>query len=80
MTETAKLKKKIIKKSLFCFNNNGTRKIKDLQKHANKEIPVTHQSDNTKHNTKLFQFIPWSNFIKGFQNFSPGIVDKVLTD
>ena len=52
-------------------------KIKDSQKHPNKEIQVTLQSDNTKH--KPFQFIPWSNFIERFQNLSPGIGARVLS-
>ena len=58
MTESEKLKK-TSQKSLFkiCFNKSGTRKIKDLQKHPNKEIYLTLQSDNTKH--KPFEFIPW---------------------
>ena len=63
---------------IFCFNNIGTRKIKDLQKHSNKEIDVTLQSDNTTQ--KPFQFISWSNFIEWFQNLSPGIRGKVWTD
>ena len=63
---------------IFCFNNSGTRNIKDLQKHSNKEIYVTLQSDNTTH--KPFQFISWSNFIEWFQNLSPGVGGKVLTD
>ena len=47
-------------------------------KFRNSEIHVNLQSDNTKH--KPFQFIPWSNFIEGFQNLSPDIGGKVLTD
>ena len=54
------LKCKILEKSsqkslfkIFCFNNSGTRKMKDLQKHSNKEIHVALQSDNTKR--KYFQ-------------------------
>ena len=79
MTESAKLKKtqKFLFK-IFCFNNSGTRKIKDLQKNSNKEIHVTLQRDNTKN--KPLQFIPWSKFIEGFRTLSPGIGDKVLTD
>ena len=61
---------------IFCFNNSGTRKIKNLQNFPNTEIHVTLQSDNTKH--KPFQFISWSNFI-GFQNLSPGFGGKVST-
>ena len=79
MTESAKLKK-CSQKSLFknfSFNNSGTREIQDFHKHSNsnKEIHVTLQSGNTKH--KPFQFIPLSNFIKGSQNLSPSIGDKV---
>ena len=50
----------------------------EFQKQSNKEIHITLQSNNSKH--KPFQFIPWSNFIEGFQNPSSGIGDKVLTD
>ena len=58
MTEIAKLEKKLLKSlfKIFCFNNSGTGKIKDLQKHSTKEIHVTFQSGNTKY--KPFQFIP----------------------
>ena len=73
--------KKAFQKSLFkifSFNNNGTRKIKDLQNHSNKEIHVTLQFDNTKH--KPFEMMPWSNFIERFQNLSPGTGGNVLTD
>ena len=79
MTESAKLKK-TSQKSLFkiSFNNSCTRNINGLQKHSSKEIHVTLQSDSTKH--KTFQFIPWSNFIEEFQNLSPGIGGKVVTD
>ena len=63
---------------IFCFTNSGIRKIKELQKHYNKEIHVSLQSDYTKH--KPFQFIPWSDFIEGSQNLSPGTGGKVLTD
>ena len=76
MTEKAKLKntsqKYLLK--IFCFNTSVTRKIKNLQKHSSKEIHVTLQSDNFKH--KPFQFIPWSNFIEGFQNHNPGAEAK----
>ena len=80
MTESAKLKNNFQKSlfKIFCFNNSGIRKIKHLQKNSNKRIHVILQSENTKH--KLFQFIPWSNFLDGFQNLSPGIGGKVLTD
>ena len=80
MNEGAKLKKKVSQESLFkifCFNNSGTRKIKNLQKHYNKRNSCTLHSENIKHTP--FQFIPWPNFI-GFQNLSPGIGGKVLTD
>ena len=79
MTESVKLKKNSQKSlfEIFCFKNSDTRKIKDLQKHSNKEIHVTLQSENIK--DKFFQFIPWSNFI-GFQNLISGIGSKVLTD
>ena len=79
MTESVKLKKNSQKSlfEIFCFKNSDTRKIMDLQKHSNKEIHVTLQSENIKH--KFFQFIPWSNFI-GFQNLISGIGSKVLTD
>ena len=82
MTESPRLEKKLLKNTflfkIFWFNNSGTREIKDLQKHSNKETHVTLQSDNTKH--KSFQFIPWPNFIEEFQNLSSGIGGKVLTD
>ena len=54
-------------------------KIKELQHFPNKEIQVTLQYDHTKH--RPFQFISRSNFAEeGFQNLSPGISTKVLTD
>ena len=70
MTESGKFKKKTSLKSLFkilCFNNSGTRKIKDLLKHSVKEIYVTIQSDKHKTQTlsvysmvKLYRRIPES--------------------
>ena len=80
MTQKLKLKKNS-RKSLFkihCCSNSGARKIQDLQKHSSKKIHVTLQPDYSKH--KPFQFIPRSNVIEGFQNLSPGIGDKVLSD
>ena len=79
MIESAK--KKACQKSIFkifCFNNSGTRKIKDLQKDSSNKTRVNLQSDNTKH--KHFQFIPWSNFIDRLQILSPGIGGKVLIE
>ena len=32
----------------FCYNNQGTRKIKDFQKLSNKELNLTFQTNNTK--------------------------------
>ena len=82
ITESEKLKKTSQKAliKIFCFNNSGTRKTKDFQKHwwIFMEVHVTLQFDSTKH--KLFQFISWSNFIERFQNLSPGIGGKVLID
>ena len=33
---------------IFCYNNQGTKKVKDFQKLSNKEIYFTLQSNNTK--------------------------------
>ena len=76
-----KIKKETSRKSLlkiFCFSNSVTRKIKDLQNLSNKEIHIILQSDNTEY--RPFQFVSWSNVMEGFQNLSPGIRGKVLTD
>ena len=81
MTESGKFKKKTSRKSLFkilCFNNSGTRKIKDLLKHSVKEIYVTIQSD--KHKTQTLSVYSMAKLYRRFQNLSPGIGGKVLTD
>ena len=58
--------------------NRVTRKIMDLRNLSIKEIQVAFQYDNTKH--RLFQFISWPNIIERFQNLSPGIAGKALSD
>ena len=58
--------------------NRVTRKIMDLRNLSIKEIQVALQSDNTKH--MLFQFISWPIIMERFQNLSPGIAGKVLSD
>ena len=64
---------------IFCFNNKGTTKIKDLQNLSNREIYFTLQSNNTKY-IKPFKLISWPNFIEGYQNLSPSIWCKIFTD
>ena len=46
----------------FCYNNQGTRQIKDFQKHSNKKIYFILLSNNTKY-IKVFKFILWKDTI-----------------
>ena len=46
----------------FCYNNQGTRQIKDFQKHSNMKIYFILLSNNTKY-IKLFKFILWKDTI-----------------
>ena len=65
--------------SKLCYNNKGTRKIKDFQKHPNKKIYFSFQSNNTKY-IQTFNFIPWPNLMEGYHNLSPYTWGKTFTD
>ena len=63
----------------FCYNNQGTRKIKDFLKLSYEEIYFTLQSNSTKY-IKYFKFISWPNFMERYHNLSPHIWGNIFTD
>ena len=67
--ELKPLKNSFSKLSIHCYNNKGTRKIKDFQKLSNKEIYFTLQYNSTKY-----------NFLDGHHILSPDIWGKTFND
>ena len=63
---------------IYCYNNKVTRKVKDFQKHSNKEIYFAPQPNSTKYNKPL-KFISLSNFLEE-HIFSPDIWRKTFAD
>ena len=67
------LKSKTSQESLlkiFCYNNRGKRKVKNLQKLSNKEIYFALQNNNENYN-KPFKFITWTNIFNEHSVFTP---------
>lgn len=63
----------------FCYNNQGPRKMTDLQNLFNNQIYFTVQSNNTKY-IKHFNYISWADFKEGYHNLSPDVWGKICTD
>ena len=73
------LKSKTSQESLlkiFCYNNRGKRKVKNLQKLSNKEIYFALQNNNENYN-KPFKFITWTNIFNEHSVFNPDTWGKI---
>ena len=58
--------------NIFYYNKKVIRKVKGFQKHSNKEIYLSLQSNSAKYN-KLFKLISWANLLERHHILSPNI-------